>query len=280
MERSRDPEAFTAFERRGWGERIGGYERTFGRLTDQTVAAMLAGARVGRGRRVLDVCTGHGVLAAAALARGGVAFGLDFAEEVVARARRNAPGVDLRQGDAQALPYPEASFDAVVCGYGLMHLSDPARALAEMHRVLVPGGRLAVSAWEQPGPDNGFGLLYGAVREHGRLEVGLPHGPDFFQFGDPERLRAALSATGLIDIEVTAVPQAWRFDAPGDFLEAILQGAVRAKALLEAQDARALATIREAVARGAARFARAGEACHVPMPAFVGSGAKPATRRT
>src|SRR5499426_3406590 len=162
MERSREPEAFTAFERLGWGGQIDGYQRTFARLTAQTVPAMLEAGRVMRGHRVLDVCTGHGVLAAAALERGAAVSGLDFAEAVVSAAMRNVPGATFRQGDAQALPYPDASFEAVLCGYGLIHLSDPAVALAEMVRVLAPGGRLAASAWERPEPDNGFGLGAGA----------------------------------------------------------------------------------------------------------------------
>lgn len=195
IERSNEPEAFTAFERHGWSAGIGGYERTFARLTAQTVPAMLDAVHITRGSRLLDVCTGHGVLAAAAAERGAIVSGLDFSEQVVAVARRNFSSLDFRQGDAQALPFPDAGFDAIVCGYGLIHLSDPGRALAEMHRVLTPGGRLAVSVWERPGPGNGFGLLYNAVRTHGRLDVGLPHGPDFFQFSDPARLRAALSGT-------------------------------------------------------------------------------------
>jgi len=279
MERSQEPEAFTTFERQGWGGQIDGYQRTFARLTAQTVPAMLEAARVGRGHRVLDVCTGHGVLARAALERGAVVSGLDFAEAVVTAAARNVPGAAFREGDAQALPYPDASFDAVLCGYGLIHLSDPALALAEMVRVLAPGGRLAVSVWERPGPDNGFGLLYGAVREHGRLDVGLPHGPDFFQLSEPARMQAALSAAGLVDLEVASVPQAWRFDAPDDFVAAMLDGAVRARALLEAQEPCALAAIRHVVALGTARYARADGACHLPMPALVGSGTKPAPRR-
>src|SRR5215470_16980442 len=120
MERSQEPEAFTAFERLGWGGQIDGYQRTFARLTAQTVPAMLEAARVRRGHRVLDVCTGHGVLAAAAFERGAASVsGLDFAEAVVAAAMRNVPGASFRQGDAQALPYPDAGFDAVLCGYGL-----------------------------------------------------------------------------------------------------------------------------------------------------------------
>ena len=274
IERSSEPEAFTAFERKGWRASIDGYERHFGRVTSQSAQATLDAARVTRGCRVLDVCAGHGVLAAAAAARGATVCGLDFTEEVVAVARRNVPGVEFRQGDAQDLPYPDGSFDAVLCGYGVIHVPEPDRALSEMCRVVKRGGRVAVSVWERPGPTNGFGLLYGAVREHGRVDVPLPHGPDFFQFSDPERLRAALSGAGLVDIETSVVVQAWTFEAAGDFLDAIMQGAVRARALLEAQDPRALSAIRAAVEQGTAGFAREGDGYHVPMPALVGSGAK------
>src|SRR5262249_59611189 len=230
--------------------------------------AMLEAARVRRGHRVLDVCTGHGVLAGAALERGAAVSGLDFADAVVAAAVRNVPGASFRQGDAQALPYPDASFEAVLCGYGLIHLSDPAVALGEMVRVLARGGRLAVSVWERPEPDNGFGLLYGAVREHGRLDVGLPHGPDFFQFSEPARMRAALSTAGLVDVEVASVPQAWRFDAPGDFVEAMLDGAGGAKTLLGAPEPRALAAIRHPVAPGTAPYPGAPRPRPPPPPAL------------
>lgn len=64
-------------------------------------------------------------------------------------------------------------------GYGIIHVPEPNRALAEMRRVLRPGGRVAISAWE-PSPNNGFGLMMGAIKAHGQLDVPLPHGPDFF----------------------------------------------------------------------------------------------------
>ena len=158
---------------------------------------MLDAARVTRGMRVLDVCCGPGMLAAGALERGAEAIGLDFSEQAVELARKLVPKGSFQQGDAQALPFPAASFDAVLCGYGLMHLPEPAAALREILRVLRPGGRAALSVWDAAGV--GFTLVYEAVRARGSMDVALPHGPDFFQFGSPERMRAALTEAGFTD---------------------------------------------------------------------------------
>ena len=275
MHRSNEPDAFLAFERAGWNTVISGYERLFGPLTAQTVAPILDAAGVVSGCRVLDVCTGHGVLAAAAAKRGARVSALDFAEEVVETARHNVPTVEFQQGDVQNVPYLSNSFDAVICGYGIMHVPEPARALAEMYRVARSGGRVALSVWERPAQNNGFGLVLGAIETHGRLDVSLPHGPDFFQFGDPEHLRAALAQTGFKDIEATTVSQTWRFEQPTDLIDAILQGGVRVRALINAQEQSALSSIKGAVEHGMSRLFRDGGGYSVAMPAIVGSGRKP-----
>jgi ubiquinone/menaquinone biosynthesis C-methylase UbiE len=60
------------------------------------------------------------------------------------------PNIDVREMDAEALDFPDASFDAVTCGFGLMFFPNPARALAEMRRVLIKRGRFALSVWGRP----------------------------------------------------------------------------------------------------------------------------------
>ncbi|MCA1369749.1 methyltransferase domain-containing protein [Bradyrhizobium sp. BRP14] len=274
MESARDPTAFHEFEHAGWETVSKRYEQHFARLTTQTVPAILAAARVAKGMHVLDVCTGPGMLTRAAQDRGAQVVGLDFSGKVIEIARRNVPGAEFREGDAQALPFEADSFDAVVCCYGIIHVPDPHTALSEMHRVLKPGGYLAASVWEAPKPSNGFGLLFGAIKRHGNPDVPLPHGPDFFQFSEPEKLRAAFQDVGFADVAVKLVDQTWEVGETSGLMTAILEGGVRARALLLAQTEEEYNAIAAAVVSGMAQFHAADGTYRVPMPALVGSGRK------
>jgi SAM-dependent methyltransferase len=269
---SNQPDAFRDFERSGWNAVSKGYEAGFGPLTAQSVDVTLDAAGVIGRCDVLDVCTGHGVLALAATERGAKACAVDFSEAMVAAARRNAPSVDCRQGDAQDLPYPDNTFDAVVCGYGILHVPEPDRALAEMRRVLRPGGRVAISVWERPSQANGFGLLLGTVKAHGRADVPLPHGPDFFQFGDPEDMKAALAQAEFFDVAATTVAQMLQLKTATGMVNLVLQGGVRFRALLLAQDSAALSAINVAVAEGMDRLFRKGTASRSPCLPFLEVG--------
>jgi demethylmenaquinone methyltransferase / 2-methoxy-6-polyprenyl-1,4-benzoquinol methylase len=105
---------------------------------------LAARAAVRPGDRVLDACCGTGELALAAKAEGGTVTGLDFAERMLARARRKSAGIKWVRGDVLALPFTAASFDAVTIGFGLRNVEDRRRALQELRRVLRRGGRLAI----------------------------------------------------------------------------------------------------------------------------------------
>lgn len=272
IEQSRDSKQFSAFELTGWATNIRGYDSAFGAVARQTVGAMLDAARVTRGTRVLDMCCGPGMLAAGALQRGAEAIGLDFAGAAVELARKLVPKGNFQQGDAQALPFPAASFNAVLCGYGLMHLSDPAAALRETLRVLRPGGRTAVSVWDATG--FGFALVYEAVRARGSMDVALPHGPDFFQFGSPERMPAALTVAGFADVEAYSINQDWHVANADRYIESILTGTVRARAVLAAQSGDAADGVRSYIADYLTRFRAPNGQLVVPMPAIIGSGAQ------
>ena len=272
VEQSRDPKQFTAFELSGWETNIAGYTSAFGAVARQTVDPMLDAAGVTRGMRVLDVCCGPGMLAAAALQRGAEATGLDFSLKAIELARNLVPNGRFERGDAQALPYPAASFDAVLCGYGLMHLPEPAAALREILRALRPGGRAALSVWDATG--FGFALVYEAVRARGSTQMTLPHGPDFFQFGSPERMLAALEETGFADADAYSFHQDWHVADADRYIESILTGTVRARAVLAAQSGAAADGVRSYIKDYLTRFRAPTGGLVVPMPAIIGSGAR------
>ncbi|MGH2541446.1 MAG: methyltransferase domain-containing protein, partial [Ardenticatenaceae bacterium] len=104
------------------------------------------------GERVLDVACGTGIVARSAAQRvgdGGTVVGLDLNENMLAMARKASsgiyPAIEWRNGDAHAIPFPDSTFDIVFCQQGLQFFLDRSAALCEMHRVLAPGGRLALS---------------------------------------------------------------------------------------------------------------------------------------
>jgi demethylmenaquinone methyltransferase/2-methoxy-6-polyprenyl-1,4-benzoquinol methylase len=104
---------------------------------------LTAEAVVRPGSRVLDACCGTGDLAVAAERAGGQVIGVDFSEEMLARARKKSSTVEWVQGDVMALPFESGSFDVVTVGFGVRNLADLESGLRELARVLVPGGRLA-----------------------------------------------------------------------------------------------------------------------------------------
>ncbi|OKJ15588.1 class I SAM-dependent methyltransferase [Kitasatospora sp. CB01950] len=192
---------FDANERTAWAGRADAYAATFGRLCAHTVPELLDAAGVfGAGTRLLDVGTGPGTVAAAAHARGAEVTAVDAEPSMVQLARRAVPSARIELAALPELPFPDAEFDAVVANFVLNHVGRPLLALAELRRVLRPGGRLAVTIWSgTPGP--GQTLIPQALQAAGAVRP--PHlGPldpadDFPR--TPDGLAALLTAAGLQD---------------------------------------------------------------------------------
>jgi demethylmenaquinone methyltransferase/2-methoxy-6-polyprenyl-1,4-benzoquinol methylase len=102
------------------------------------------------GDRVLDAACGTGDLAVIAAKSGATVTGLDFSPRMLERARRKAPQLEWVQGDLLALPFPDATFDVATVGFGVRNVADLATAIAELRRVLRPGGRLAILELTRP----------------------------------------------------------------------------------------------------------------------------------
>jgi len=183
----------------------------------------------------------------------------------VAEARRNYSKITFKEGDAEDLPFPDSSFDAVTMNFGLLHLGRPERALAEACRVLRSGGRFAFTVWAKPEEARGFGIVLGAIQRHGNMNAPIPAGPPFFRFSDADECRRSLLQAGFQKPEIRPVPQVWRLHLP--LFEIMLGSPVRTGALLRAQAPAALEAIRAEVT-GLSRS-------ELPMPAVLATATKP-----
>jgi demethylmenaquinone methyltransferase / 2-methoxy-6-polyprenyl-1,4-benzoquinol methylase len=165
-------------------------------------------ARVGPGSRALDVATGTGDLAIELRRRGAEVVGSDFSEGMLARAREKAGDVRWEHGNALALPYGADEFDAATVGFGARNFSDLARGMAEMARVVRPGGRVVVLEITTPAkpPLSVFFSLWfdrvvpllGRISGEDQAYSYLPSSVK--RFPGPQELGALMAATGMRDV--------------------------------------------------------------------------------
>jgi SAM-dependent methyltransferase len=287
---SDNAERFRAFEHAGWERASRAWERDWTALTARTLPRLFERAGIGAqedGRtpiRVLDVACGAGEATATARARGAEAVGVDFSEAMLALARAHVPDARFEQADAEALPFPDGAFDVVVCNFGLLHFPRPEAALREMARVLRPGGRLAATVWAPPEPDASpggggcrvIGIPREAVSAAATAPSAAPPGPDFFQFADPDRFRAALAGAGLVGVAVERVALTCWVPDVNTLWEMVADATVRTAALLLAQPPDVQRAIRDFMAQGLAPYRRpSGEGYDVPADAMLASGLRP-----
>jgi SAM-dependent methyltransferase len=248
--------AFKAFEAGAWGERADRYERVTGDVTARVTPSLLDAAGAGPGSRVLDVGCGTGAGTAAAAARGARATGIDLAAGMLDVARRRHPELRFVAGDAEELPFADGEFDAVVAAFVLNHLPDPDRAIAELARVLAPGGRVAVAVWESPERNPLLGELTAAVRDAGvDVRGALPAGPDPYRFADPRELARAFAAAGLERGGTDTLALVHRAGSVDDLWDGLLGGTARISTVIAAAPADARERIRQAFALRAQRHA-------------------------
>jgi ubiquinone/menaquinone biosynthesis C-methylase UbiE len=141
-------------QRYGWDKAAAHYENFWAAQLRPAQDLLLEKAAIMPGERVIETACGTGLLTfrvAVRLGATGRLLATDLSEKMVAalgdRAARDGVRLDARRMDAESLDVPDASFDVALCALGLMYCPDPAAAMREMHRVLVPGGRAAAAVW-------------------------------------------------------------------------------------------------------------------------------------
>jgi SAM-dependent methyltransferase len=261
---------FAAFERRGWAARSATYGEGFGAMTAGVHPALLDAVGAGPGSRLLEVGCGTGRLAALALRRGAEVTATDAVAEMVAAAAAALPGARVEQAALPGLPYPDGRFDAAVGAFVINHVPDPPAAAADLHRVLAPGGRLALSCWDTLAANRAQGLVFDAVRAvGGPPPAGLPGAAPFTRYASVDGLTALLTGGGFTDVTVTPVRWTHRVD-PADWWRHVLGGTVITAALVEGRPPAETDAIRTEYLRLAAPYADEG----LPVAALVATGTR------
>ena len=172
-------------------------------FTRQVTAALLQSAQLRPGMKVLDLASGVGDPAlseTAAIAPNGKVTATDLNPAMLDFIRdqarqRNITNINFREATAESLPFPDASFDAVTCRFGIMFFPDLNKSLRECLRVLKPNSRATFIAWgrrEQPF----FACTGGILMKHIELPKPDPDAPNIAMFGEPNRMRTALESAG------------------------------------------------------------------------------------
>lgn len=170
-------------------------------------------AQIQAGQRVLDVACGTGILTRAVAERigpDGEVVGLDINEGMLAVAGQKAPHLEWRHGPAESLPFEDNSFDAVVSQFSLMFFEDRRAALAEMVRVLRPGGRLAVAVWDSLENTPAYATVTDMLKRlFGEEAANALRAP--FNLGDTSLLQSIFSEAGIPNTKITTIEGTARF---------------------------------------------------------------------
>ncbi|WP_293033172.1 class I SAM-dependent methyltransferase [Natronococcus sp.] len=207
------------------------------------------------GDRVLDVACGTGIVARRVASRvgpSGSVVGLDINEGMLAVAEETAaeihPSIEWRQGDATDLPFSDEGFDIVCCQQALQFFDDPGAVVREMRRVLIPGGRAALSVWRPIDYQPAYVVLADALERYIGDEAGtMMRSP--FPAWDGEDLRTLVQNSGLDDVSVTVDIGSVRYPSVAEFVRreaassplaepiAAVERAVRDELIQEVEDA-------------------------------------------
>jgi len=241
----------------GWEAWNATYSVHWRPVTEHLVRA----AQISSSMTVLDLATGTGepaLVAAERVRPGGRVVGIDSSPGMLAVCRRiaraaGADNLELRDMDMQSLGFPDGSFDAVLCSFGLMAARDPVRVLAEVRRVLKPRARFAVSVWDEPSRNPLLTTVMGAlpvVRGEG-----VPVATDPFRLGLHGELPSVIRAAGFVDFTIESVPLVIQSPTVDDHLKMMAEmSAVVNAAVTAGGDA-----VRDAMAAAIAPFVEGGK---------------------
>lgn len=229
MQNGFDPAQYKATTQRQWDKAAEAWHRWGPALRTWLGPAtekMLELAGVESGSRVLDVAAGAGdqtLLIARRVGAGGSVLATDLSPCILTFAdsearRAGLTNVRTRTMDGEQLELPDASFDVVVSRLGLIYFPDQARALSEMRRVLVPGGKVAAIVYSTADRNAFFSVPVAIIRRHAGLGPPQPGQPGPFSLGAPGVIEAAFERAGFVDVSAVRIPAPLRLSSAAECL--------------------------------------------------------------
>lgn len=214
-------------QRYGWDKAVTAYEQGWRAQLEPAHCLMLDMTALRPGERVLDVACGTGLISlrvARSVGAAGAVVGTDIAGQMVEAARLIAAehevgNVTFERADAEELPFADGSFDAAICGLGLMYVPDPIRALREMGRTLRRGGRAAAAVW---GARHNCG--WAEIFPITDARVASDVCPMFFHLGTKDTLAHAFAAAGFTEIRSIRLLTTLHYASSDDALAAVFRG--------------------------------------------------------
>jgi len=262
-------------QRYGWDHASAYYDECWRDALAPATQALLEAAALEHGERVLDVACGTGVLslaAARAVGAGGSVLGTDISQKMVDAASSTAGALGythcrFERCGAEDLPADGPSFDAVLCGLGLMYVPDPEAAIARVAARLAPGGRLVASVWGRR-DRCGWSEIFPII--DARVESDVC--PLFFRLGTGNSLAAGFEAAGLCDVVTERFTTHLRFESEREACKAAMKGGPVALPYSRF-DARVRAEVDAEYLRSIAPF-RSGEGYEIPGEFVVVRGVR------
>jgi SAM-dependent methyltransferase len=265
-------ERFRSFERQRHDHLAETYRDFFTPVTALAIKPLFDAIRLESGIDLLDVATGPGSVVAEAHRLGAKAVGVDLSPGMIDLATKSYPGLDFRVAEVEHLPFADRSFDAVVCNFGLGHLPCPEASVAECIRTLKPGGRIALSWWDDPSKQRIQGLFREAIAEIGIAPPpDVPEGYSMFRFADTDEFRRLLEGAGLIDVKVQDHKTTYLIADVDTLWHGGLGSFALTASAIAHQDKETQAAIRGALERKAAAY-RTPVGLELPIAFKIGAG--------
>jgi SAM-dependent methyltransferase len=264
---------YREFEHAAWERAAANYADSFETVTALFARPLLDAVGCGAGLPLLDVACGGGFVSSLAASMGAAPTGVDFSAGMVARSRERYPHISFTEADAERLPFPDGSFDRVVIGFGVHHFSNPQLAIAEAHRILRAGGRLAFTVWCST--DHVLQhLLTDAIRQGGVAGSSLPTPPQ----GDINEGESCLNLlrgagfgpghTSTRKLEKLVV-----IESAAKLIELMRKGTARSSALIRAQPPDVLPSVIAALGAALQPY-KEGTMFNVPAVAILAVGTR------